>query len=269
MRHNPPFLPSERVGVVLPRTPLLIGLACLLLGAGLATLARQQLDHPVVLWLNRFATRSALLDNVAHALTSLDLLQSAALVAGIWLVWFDAPEPLARARVMAGVFAASLAALVSRGLELALPMHHPRPLVDAALPFVLPLKVDPAMWKDWSSFPSDTAALLFGLAMVITLIRPRIGFIAFAWALVVCSARVYEGLHYPTDILAGAGLGVAVVCILQHQAIHRFCFPVAQWADRRAGIFYAGAFIASYAVADTFEDILAIGRGLAAMFRHS
>jgi undecaprenyl-diphosphatase len=255
MRHNPPFLPSERVGVVLPRTPLLIGLACLLLGAGLATLARQQLDHPVVLWLNRFATRSALLDNVAHALTSLDLLQSAALVAGIWLVWFDAPEPLARARVMAGVFAASLAALVSRGLELALPMHHPRPLVDAALPFVLPLKVDPAMWKDWSSFPSDTAALLFGLAMVITLIRPRIGFIAFAWALVVCSARVYEGLHYPTDILAGAGLGVTVVCILQHQAILHCCFPVIRWADRRPGIFYAAAFIASYSVAIEFDDI--------------
>ena len=157
MRHDPPYLPSERGGVVLPRTPLLIGLACLLLGAGLATLARQQLDYPVVLWLNRFATRSALLDNVAHALTSINLLLSAALVAGIWLVWFDAPEPLARARVMAGVFAASLAALVSRGLELALPVH-PRPLVDAALPFVLPLKVDPAIWKNWSSFPSDTAS---------------------------------------------------------------------------------------------------------------
>jgi len=110
--------------------------------------------------------------------------------------------------------------------------------------------------------------LLFGLAMVITLIRPRVGFIAFAWALAASSARVYEGLHYPSDILAGAGLGVTVVCILQHQAILRFCFPVLQWADRRAGIFYAGAFIASYSVAQDFSDIRDIGRALAAMFLH-
>ena len=259
MRHNQPYLTSERGGVVLPRTPLLIGLACLLLGAGLATLARQQLDRPVVLWLNHFA----LLDNVAHALTSLYLLQGAPLMAGIWLVWFDASEPLARARVVAGVFAASLAAAVSRGLEFALSMH-PRPLVD--LPLVP--RLDPTMLTDVYSFPSDTATLLFGLAMVITLIRPRIGFIAFAWALVVCSARVYEGLHYPSDILAGAGLGVTVVCILQHRAILRFCFPVLQWADRRAGIFYAGAFIASYSVAQDFSDIRDIGRALAAMFLH-
>jgi undecaprenyl-diphosphatase len=251
----------------MPRTPLLIGLACLLLGGGLGTLAPQQLDYPVVLWLNRFATRSALLDNVAHALTSVHLLMGGLLVAGIWLVWFDASEPLARTKVVAGMFAASLAAVASRGLELALSMH-PRPLVDAALPFVPPLDVDPGGWNDWNSFPSDTAALLFGLAMVIALIRPRIGFIAFAWALCVCSARVYEGFHYPTDILAGAGLGVTVVCTLQHQAFHRFCFSVTQWADRRPGIFYSGAFLASYSVAQLFEDIRLIGKGLAAMFLH-
>src|SRR6478609_8726554 len=147
MRHNPPYLTPERGGFVLPRTPLLIGLACLLLGAGLATLARQQLDRPVVLWLNDFG----LLDNVAHALTSLYLLQGAPLMAGIWLVWFDASEPLARARVVAGVFAASLAAAVSRGLELVLPIH-PRPLIDLSL--VPRLTLDPAMWKELDSFPS-------------------------------------------------------------------------------------------------------------------
>jgi undecaprenyl-diphosphatase len=262
--YDPPHLPSERVG--LPRTALFIGLACLLLGAGLATLARQQVDYPVVLWINGIATHSALFDHLALALTSLYLLIGAVLVAGIWFVWFDAPEPLARARVMTGVFAACLAALVSRCVQPVLP-PHPRPLVDPALPFKVPLGVDTASWNEWNSFPSDTAALLFGLAMVITLIRPRVGLIAFAWALVVCSARVYDGLHYPTDILAGAGLGVAVVCILQHQAILRLCVPVVQWADRRAGIFYAGAFLVSYAIADTFDDVIEIGEGFARLFR--
>lgn len=59
----------------------------------------------------------------------------------------------------------------------------------------------------WSSFPSDTSALLFGLAVAIFLVGRSWGFAAFAVAAVAGLVRVYCGRHYPSDVLAGAALG--------------------------------------------------------------
>lgn len=61
------------------------------------------------------------------------------------------------------------------------------------------------------SFLSNHAANHFGLAtfMVLTF-RPflkRWIYVAFIWALLICFAQVYVGVHYPLDILAGALLG--------------------------------------------------------------
>ena len=63
-----------------------------------------------------------------------------------------------------------------------------------------------------SSFPSShaasTAAILtvFGHAYRRFLAAPLI---AALFALVMCFSRVHNGMHYPTDVLAGTALGVA------------------------------------------------------------
>jgi hypothetical protein len=57
----------------------------------------------------------------------------------------------------------------------------------------------------WSSFPSDHACLFFALATGLCLISPVIGGLALLHAsLIVSLPRIYLGLHYPTDVLAGA-----------------------------------------------------------------
>jgi undecaprenyl-diphosphatase len=60
------------------------------------------------------------------------------------------------------------------------------------------------------SFPSGHACSAFAGAWVLTLMWPRVA--ALLWMLAGCIAfsRVYMGVHYPLDILAGALLGVAV-----------------------------------------------------------
>jgi hypothetical protein len=45
------------------------------------------------------------------------------------------------------------------------------------------------------------------LALVIALIRPRLGIAAFVWAGLACLSRVYSGLHFPSDIIGAAALG--------------------------------------------------------------
>ncbi len=60
-------------------------------------------------------------------------------------------------------------------------------------------------------FVSSHAANAFGVAVLLALIsRRRSVAAAFAfWASLVCYSRMYEGVHYPGDILCGALVGVA------------------------------------------------------------
>jgi membrane-associated phospholipid phosphatase len=265
--HKPSSKPGASTGAKGPvpglgrqNTVLIIALVCLILSVAAAIFARQSLDYPAVMFLNRFATRSVLFDYVMIAL-NLDLVQGAVLVAGIWLVWFEVPEPASRARVAAGAIAASFAGLTSRGLQLVLP-PFPRPIHDAALPFVHPHGVSPEPLRYYDAFPSDHATLLFGLAMAIVIIRPGVGVAAFAWALIVSLSRVYVGYHFISDITGGAALGVAIVCVSQLPAIRCFCLVFTRWATERPGAFYAVAFLATFSVASMFDDIRAMGKGL-------
>src|ERR1700722_13888952 len=182
-------------------TPILVvALVSLFASVVVATYVRESLDHPVVLFLNRFANRSELFDRAVGILIGSDLANGVALTAGIWLAWFDAPELEARAKLAAGIIAASLSGLVGRALQIGLPTH-PRPIHDGTLPFTHFHSVTTDTVNFWNSFPSDHASLLFALAMVITLIRPGIGCAAFVWAVIIDLGRVYIGIHYLSDII--------------------------------------------------------------------
>jgi undecaprenyl-diphosphatase len=57
------------------------------------------------------------------------------------------------------------------------------------------------------SFPSNLAAVVFGLALAVWLMNKRTGTWLLVMAIVACFARVYVGIHYPSDILGGAAFG--------------------------------------------------------------
>lgn len=62
-----------------------------------------------------------------------------------------------------------------------------------------------------SSFPSDHAVAVGAVAAGLFLIHRRLGFAALGLAVLMATARVYVGAHYPADVLAGLGLGAVVV----------------------------------------------------------
>jgi membrane-associated phospholipid phosphatase len=60
-----------------------------------------------------------------------------------------------------------------------------------------------------ASFPSGHTSGAFALATSLTIVHPKwyVAIPSFAWAGMVGYSRLYLGVHYPTDVLAGAVVG--------------------------------------------------------------
>lgn len=60
-----------------------------------------------------------------------------------------------------------------------------------------------------SSFPSDHASASFAIAAAVLAFSPLVGGLFLAAAVLISLGRLFIGVHYPTDVLAGVLVGVA------------------------------------------------------------
>ncbi len=91
--------------------------------------------------------------------------------------------------------------------------HRPRPF--------LTLHAHQLLSESSWSFPSGHATFFFALAMAVYLYNKKWGIGFFVAATIVAVSRVIAGVHYPSDILGGALLGVAIA-YGTHYLAHRF-----------------------------------------------
>lgn len=108
-------------------------------------------------------------------------------------------------------FALSLAAAFSfeRPMYFVLKRGLKRNRPAAALPdyksFIKP--------ADQFSFPSGHTSGAFAIVALIALFYPQILYPALVWASLVGVSRVTLGVHFPSDILAGAVMGTGTACL--------------------------------------------------------
>jgi undecaprenyl-diphosphatase len=173
----------------------------------------ERLDRLLLLYVNRPAGRNPLLDSVVFNMADSTILQGGIFVACYWWLWFEGGPR--RRDVVTGLVGGIVAVVVSRALQVGLPFHA-RPLHTLDLPVHLPIGVSPDTLNTFSSFPSDHAVLFFALALPLWSRSRALGLAAMLWTLlIICLPRVYLGYHWPSDVIAGAVVGLVLMLALR------------------------------------------------------
>lgn len=102
-------------------------------------------------------------------------------------------------------------------------------VVDRQRPYERwPNRVHPYSYENSPSFPSGHTATAFALATSLSIKYPKWYVIAPSalWACSVGVSRMNEGVHYPSDVLAGAaiGAGCAVLNVYVNRWLNRWLF---------------------------------------------
>ncbi|MBB3176692.1 phosphatase PAP2 family protein [Variovorax sp. Sphag1AA] len=169
-----------------------------------------------------------------------------------------------RLAIVALLAAACLAAATSVYLSHVLPAR-PRPLVDPDVAFVLPYGMERSGWERISSMPSDHAAMYFALAGELCFASRFWGALALVYgALFICFPRAYLGLHFPSDLAAGAAIGLAFAWLMQREFMRsRVWQPLLHWEAAKPHIFYPPMLLLTSIIGGLFHDARAIVHMLA------
>ena len=107
------------------------------------------------------------------------------------------------------------AAILSRGIiteTIRFFWHRARPFAEQNFVPLIP-------HADSASFPSGHATFFFAIGTVLYMYNKKAGIVFLAGSALIVMARILAGLHWPSDIIAGAFIGIASGWLVWKSAI--------------------------------------------------
>jgi len=156
-------------------------------------------DRALFLYINGWAGRIGPLDAVLKAMANDYLVPVVLSLLFVWL-WFASPGVR---RVQLALLAGAVALGLGNGLIklMNLIYYRPRPFTQLSVNLLFYRPRD-------SSFPSNGTAVAFLLATAVFLANRKAGVMALTIASLYGFSRVFVGIHYPLDVLAGVVIGI-------------------------------------------------------------
>jgi len=228
-----------------------------------------RIDEIILPWLTSLAGHSAAFDNAMVYLPRGEQTNGMLIISIFWWYWFRQSDPATtqrtREHLLGTMFAAAVGLFAARFLAATLPFRL-RPRFEPGLHLVWPAAPTSLSLVDWSAFPSDHAVMFSALAVGLCFASWRMGLAALVYTIVIVSfTRVYFGIHYPTDIIAGVALGALAAYCMNGVAVRRLLAGrVVLWERRSPQVFYVGLFVITFQFATMFNSVR---QGVRAAFR--
>jgi undecaprenyl-diphosphatase len=209
------------------------------------------------------------LDRLVNFVEGNALVRSLPLILPLWYYWFE-PDPKRdeRRNLILRIIVGCLVALLINRTIAGLAPFRPRPMYTADIGFH-EMSLRPVIHLvGWNSFPSDNATFSFALATGVFFLSRWLGTYLFLHAAVfVCLPRIYQGIHYPSDIIVGALIGIIIMAPLLRV---RDWLPTAlmwRFSKARVGLFTTVFLLATFEMAVTFDDLRGIVDGAVHLYR--
>ncbi|MGY3550659.1 undecaprenyl-diphosphatase [Bradyrhizobium sp. USDA 4472] len=224
------------------------------------------LDVSIFRALNDFCGWSPALDRIV--VNSIDILKGALFMGIVGLLWYwpDKEMPRRRETVLTMLLVVAASLIINRALSTLVPFRE-RPMYSiGANPPSMASPWHPDL-ENWSSFPSDYATYLFAIAASFWLISRWWGLFFGLFATFVAVARVYLGIHYPSDVLVGALIGIASSIVINREPVRRrFAAPILALEPRYTPYFYGLFFIGLAEISGAFQITRRFGMAILHLF---
>jgi undecaprenyl-diphosphatase len=214
------------------------------------------IDLAVTAFFNQFVQRSWTFDAIMVYLASSNLAKGYLILPLFWWAWFREDGNETRHAMLLTLLMSCIVAVAISQIAQYKPIRV-RPLFTPELHLKHAEGLQEWHYSSWSAFPSDHATFFFSLAVGLFFISRKLGWLALAHAVLIISfPRVYLGLHYLTDIVAGALLGGSITYALctSERIRTRLGSWTTTWERTRPAALYACLFVVTTQMTYLFYD---------------